>query len=791
MLVTGAAGSGKSSLKHRLFRKDPPSIRCSTALAEAAIRAVSREIVGTDKTGWFQVTHDQLMQMLGEALRAGVPMEKSSSEILKATVHKQPQDITTDDSKLPPIAGGTVGSSLLPTLKTTDATIRTKFSTRNDSKQSTVGGDAGDSASPLHTLETSEAAVQHKHTVVFIKDNSKQSTVDISQLPRVKTNEEVLLQKPTKFGSVLDSSHLITPDSAQHSLSKQEIVQLIEKSHGSKRFLELQWIHFIDSGGQPQFHEVLPAFIRNTTATIFVMKLSERLNEQPMVEYYDGNGQMCGKPYRHALSNDQMFQCCIQTIHSRPSTRGGKHSKTLVVGTHRDLESTCSESRAKKNRKLINLLTPSLRDRLVHYRLGSEVIFPINTITPDEQDHQVCEMIRKQVTNKKGAPPPYKIPIGWFLLEQDILSVAKGGVISKTECLRIGAILKVNDKALKASLEYFDDLNIFLYFPSILPEVVFADPQVLLNKVTELVHFSYSLQGDSELVAVEGMGQQNRDKGTAMALFGKVAKLLHIRSSRQSERQPVALEGEWLRFRDKGIVTLEMFQDERFSAHYVPDLFTPEDLIKLFQHLLIVAPLSSTEYFMPSLLQRISPEMVKKQFPRPSSSAAPLLVYFPAGCAQNGLFCALVVHLLSKCQWKFACSNQGTPLCVSRSCIRFQIPGKPVSITLVDSFTYFQLHVETLSTKLPKVCPMIRESIFNGLKAAAEALRYNNSTPVPAFFCECSSPPHVATPTIDDDDCSLMCTNSYKPKPLTKQHTVWLSATTDISEGKQYCSTCY
>ena len=32
-----------------------------------------------------------------------------------------------------------------------------------------------------------------------------------------------------------------------------------------------------------QFHEVLPAFIRNTTATIFVMKLSERLDEHPLI----------------------------------------------------------------------------------------------------------------------------------------------------------------------------------------------------------------------------------------------------------------------------------------------------------------------------------------------------------------------------------------------------------------------------------------------------------------------------------------------------------------------------
>ena len=53
VLVTGAAGSVKATLKHRLFGEEPPSLRCSTALAEAVIRAISHEIVGTDKTDWF------------------------------------------------------------------------------------------------------------------------------------------------------------------------------------------------------------------------------------------------------------------------------------------------------------------------------------------------------------------------------------------------------------------------------------------------------------------------------------------------------------------------------------------------------------------------------------------------------------------------------------------------------------------------------------------------------------------------------------------------------------------
>ena len=580
---------------------------------------------------------------------------------------------------------------------------------------STIASSTANSC-PKPTLETDTAA--HKKLVPNpTTDFSKQSERDLDSVG----SSPLLSAK----------SSVATSFSAHVSSAKGELVQLVEKTEGSKRFLELQLIHFIDSGGQPQFHEVLPAFIRNTTATIFVMKLSERLDEHPMIELYDENGQLCGKRYRHALSNDQMLRCCVQTIHSRPSTREGTYSKTLVVGTHRDQESSCSESRVEKNKKLVDVLTPSLQDQLVYYRLESEVIFPINSKTPDEQDHQVCAMIRKQIEDKKCAPPPYKIPVGWFLLEQGIIKSSKRGVISRTECLGIAAVLGINAEALTAALEYFDDLNIFLYYPSVLSEVVFSEPQVLLNKVTELVHFSYSLRSD---------------------------------------RPPVALEGKWLQFRDKGIVKLEMFQHERFSAHYIPDLFTPADLIKLFQHLLIIAPLSSTEYFMPSLLQMITPEEVNKQLRSQSSSAAPLLIHFPAGCAQNGVFCALVVYLVSVSGWKFA---KGIPHCVSRNCVCFQLPGKPVCITLVDSFTFFELHVRAPNTKYAELCPMIRVSIFSGLKAAAESLRYNNSTPVPAFVCtECSSPPHAAT--IDDQGCYLICTTSTNFTSLTKQHAVWL-----------------
>ena len=62
-------------------------------------------------------------------------------------------------------------------------------------------------------------------------------------------------------------------------------------------------------------------------------------------------------------------------------------------------------------------------------------------------------MIHTHVKDKKSAPILYKIPIGWFLLEQDITKAAKGGVISKIECFGNAAVLNIDAEALTAALE--------------------------------------------------------------------------------------------------------------------------------------------------------------------------------------------------------------------------------------------------------------------------------------------------------------------------------------------------
>ena len=658
VLTLGAAGSGKTSTKYRLLREEPPVERSSTALAEASIRAISRALFGKDLTGWIRISPEKFMEMLAEALIAGVPMEEQL-EALRAGVEQ----------------------------------LKKTLSEENLSKESVR------------------------------KENGH----------RKKGHKEKLRKKDPPTASA----------SSQQSPSSEQILRLVERSSGSKKFFEIQWINFIDSGGQPQFHELLPAFIRNTTVTMFVLKLSERLDQQPMIEYYE-EGKRCGNALPCRLRNDQILQRCIQMIHSQPSSEGYL-SQMLFVATHRDLEAECSESRADKNRKLLEMFRPHFHDQLVYYHPFDELIFPINAKAPTEEDRKVASMICEQIS--RFASKPYKIPVGWFLLEQDIRMLAEKGVISLQRCHDIANKLKINADDLVPALNYLDELNILLYYPSLLPGVIFAEPQALLNKLTELVAYSYKLR------------------------YGQI-------------NEP--LTGEWKRFQDEGIVTFQMLQDKRFCSHYIPGLFTPTHLVELFKGLLIFASLANNEYFMPSLLPMIPAESVS----RPSSTISPLLVHFPSKCAQNGVFCALVVHLLTACKWEVQIKDSNLP-CVSRNCIQFKLPGKPATITLIDSFSFFEVHLNTPSRLIPSE---VRIAVFDGLENAYSKLKYNNSKPQQGFFCKCGlSTPHVATRYTEGEEQYLVCTETSNDcGTLRKEHDMWFreqssSNTTGVCKNLTVC----
>jgi len=569
--------------------------------------------------------------------------------------------------------------------------------------------------------------------------------------------------------SMSSTSHKKSP-SASTSSAEDELLRRIEMSpyrRRAKKAFKHDRITLIDTGGQPQFHEVLPMFMRDTSASMFTIKLDDSLDDHPLIEFYDDSGHLVGS-YRSPFTNQQILMMCMRVIQSQASqSQEGVCPAPIFLGTHMDLEDQCPEPRKEKNQKIRKILPSSVKDKVIYCDEGlKEVIFAVNAKTPGPREKEIAAELRRVIVERSRVKPK-QIPLRWHALElalQRLMLELGRGVLSKAEGLAVAQRFHFTEDSFEEALKYFDNLNILFYYKDELPNVIFCDPQVLLDKVTELVEYSYRLQ-------------------TAAC-------------------RQVATESKLRKFRDQGIITLEFLSEKKFRRHYVPDLFSPGDLLRLFKKLLIVSPITDDEdeflmpitekeYLMPCLLRVTQEPTVLAA----SSSVPSLLFYFPHS-PLLGVFCALVAYLLSQAKWKllFDASSQ-SPIKVDRNTVQFEVPGDlPGEITLCDSFsTYFQVSIQ-LPEKAPRVvcstvCPQISETILAGLRKASSALHYNNSVPKFAFLCCEHGTSNTATPhasVVDSTRTLMTCTlNPAKfCSTLTEEHLVWFSSSD--TPGEQF-----
>jgi GTPase SAR1 family protein len=360
-------------------------------------------------------------------------------------------------------------------------------------------------------------------------DPSFQPVVMPEASPRVKTYNTSQPDKRTLLKSIATCG---------------DLVQLVgQYSKTGEVVTSYRKIIFVDSGGQPQFHEMLPVFLRRMTLYIFVFKLSEELATKPVVEYYNGSGEVVGKPYQSAQTNEQLLQHCLRILstHRTTSRSKEKSSRIMIVGTHRDLESECTETRADKNKKLASLLLPTFKDEVTYSNLAeNEFIFAVNAKDRQPEDIAFAKKFQRLVLTE-FSPDPVKIPLRYYCLEiilEEASQALGRGVLSIDECLEAAAELHFNKHTLGAALEFLDGISVIFYFPEVLEGVVFTDPQVLLDKATEPVEKIYSLR-----------------KGTCSS--------------------DAIVSGEWQEFKEHALFTRSFLDQDAFQKHYVAGLFTP------------------------------------------------------------------------------------------------------------------------------------------------------------------------------------------------------------------------
>ena len=704
-LASGPPGVGKSTLECLLFGQLPPEIRISTACIEQAERAVITYQDSDISKGneWKKVTAGILKSMCAEQMKA------SSS---------QKEAIPDQSQKDAPIAvTSTPGQEDTPTLGQDDAPTPVKEDTPTAVTPTPGQQDTAIGGTPVEPVQIMDS----------IRDRQSSDNKDSG-----KTS--LLIQhKPQISDWVMPSE-------------TDEILKLMETSPGFRQLLDVHWVHFIDSGGQEEFLQILPAFVRNISLQMLIFKLSEQLRSIPTVEYYnkDGKGYEIG---HFTLTNEEMLLKAAKMSLFHQSEVSLPYSdmvsdypepKIIVVGTFKDQVNT-TEGIHKKNDRLRDVLKP-YKDHLIP-RSEKEIIYPVNARLAGQGDKEdpVASELRHAI-ERYSPRLKMKIPLRWYLLELELRKL--GLVLSKSRCWEIAQRLQFESKeTLEVALQYLHEANLFLYYPDILDSVVFVNSKALLDVITQLFELHIDMRGRDECDIISD---------------------------------------DDLRFRKQAIFSARTLSDCSTKAEYDKKVLPDEDLAKLLQHRLIIADISTEvperKYFMPSLL----PVHENLQDCRPCETAAdPLHIIFPEDCTPNGLFCAMQVQLLSRnhsLQWRII-TLQPTDQ-IHKNCIQFSISDSigddSIIITAINVNTHFEMHPHAACP--PDILPHILRCIDESLHKACATFSYKTLHEF-AFSCVCGkAPPHSAV-FVQEGLTKTCVMNPREPEPLSSKQIPWVSTT--------------
>ena len=599
---------------------------------------------------------------------------------------------------------------------------------------------------------------------------------DIASLARNFTEEEKPEPTQDPLGTTLDpepSDAVPSPSPSEKSYASEFMIRLVQTVQGSKKSALIELLHMIDTGGQPEFMEIMPSLIHNSNLTLLVLNLDQSLDEEVQFPFSE-NGTLFKTPLPSIQTNRQVIHQLARTVQAkRPTHKGKQLSKVSVIGTHRD----CVEKEGKLQETL-GAMNEEVQSVFTEDELMNE-IFPVNLKQPDDDDERMLEELRQCISNADIGVKA-EIPFSFFMFEHEAIIYAeqkkdrKVMILSFEECVKVGARLKMSREVVKAALIFFHRHNIFLYFQHILPKVVFLAPQVPLDFVNAIVALAYK-----------------------------------VRSGAISILPP-----KYKRFCKEGIITEEMLCDEslqlsckslqlsdkslQLSDHFIHDIYEPQDAIKLFRHIYAIAPLTNKEpqgkdqqphtsssmpvqeeYLMMTLLDDKPENDIQKCLPSPSK-LAPLVIHFSSGCVPNGCFGNTVSCLISTYNWDVCRTKHGEPECFAHNIVTLRDPTLPVIVTMVNYTRHLEIHVSVDEVKemdFSSICLKIREMVLAAIAKVFGVMKFQDMQVEPRLLCPCKhTPSHAATVCTPPNSSSyIFCSKRNRSAGLLqKEQQFWL-----------------
>ena len=530
MLICGPPCVGKTAFKALLLNKPRPLKHHSTPIATRPVQAIERIAAG--EKVWVEVTEEDLILMLCDTI------EKQTKKDTAYMLEEPHDDATPCASQTNTTSSTSISTSSLPTAQASTSLPTAQASTSSPKAQAST---------PLHVQAPTP------------------------QVPKV-------IDKASK--KILDK------------LSSTKEIK------GLQNLLEATWIHLLDSGGQPQFTDLLHMFVRNNSLYIIVMNVTESLHDKPTF-IYSINGKAISRPKKLTMTNLQIIENFVHSITS--VSRGNGKPAFVIVSTHCDKSKFrrfigLDETLKAKN-QLLQECFHNFLDLFIFYNCKSnELIFPVDNLCLINRTKISSELRMRLLSSRPNIIFNIKIPVRWYVFDLNIkeeASIEAHGMISLESCYAIGNRFSMSTTEVDQCLIYLDSMRLCIYYPNILPHVIFTSPQFLIDSLSNVVRVSF----------VDDI-QQLLPKGVTL-----------------SDETILSLKRD-------GVFGESLL--DNLGLTFIPNLFTKSDFLSLLQLSRLVSPIKvahdAPQYFIPILLP--AERLTKERKMTYSTLVDPLLITF-------------------------------------------------------------------------------------------------------------------------------------------------------------------
>ena len=536
-------------------------------------------------------------------------------------------------------------------------------------------------------------------------------------------------------------------------------------------------INFLDTGGQPEFVNILPAVSSSIALTFIVFNLSKSLDDLVHVQH-NVNGHPSFKPYyldctnlefiKHLMVSSENFNKNVSYLQLKGIQRkdGGNDSKICFVGTH---ALNVNEEKIEETDDKLSSIASELELHQRSFWSSPEEqlkrLFPMDMFPDDKEQgsyEKIIKVIRDNIQKQVQGRDYYEVPITWFVFLlnlQKLCNVKMVSYLSYQEAVDVWMEDNVgeDDSEIKSDHEdqhenvnqdksdvhnillFFHFMGMLFYFHKVkgMCNFVFIDRQWLFEKLTELVEIKFTKGYNKEDISAEDVE----------------------------------------RFTMEGRLNINIIKNLKVDLQGIDPLY----FIHLLDHLNIVAPidLKLKDYFMPCVLP---------SFPLTTCSEKindldkyygtihhePLLVGFKNGPMPHGFFCQLIVELFRKLPtgWDSPLLSTSRVQHVYNNLITFPTTSGH-AVCLFYKIGYLEIQVRHKKSQPNIIHYDVRHKLNEILREVCDHLQLNKEQLCYGFYCKCENIQHFAKLKLLTSSTEyIRCGYSYTE--ITEDYRVWL-----------------